>query len=88
MDQGTLVENQVDDGAKIVEKLRERGFDVVAAWWMKTSEEGQWFLYIASKDVDEKGITAAYRTVHNVMRDLGQLWVDRFEVKLVEPGNP
>lgn len=47
MDQGTLVENRVDDGARIVEKLRESGFDVAAAWWMKTSEEGQWFLYIA-----------------------------------------
>ena len=55
MDQSSLVEMQIDDGAKIVEKLRESGFDVVAAWWMKTTEEGQWFLYIASKEVDEKG---------------------------------
>ena len=88
MDQGTLVENQIDDGARIVEKLRESGFDVVAAWWMKSSEEGLWFLYIASKEVAEKGIAAAYRTVHTVMHGLGQLWVDRFEVKLVGPENP
>jgi len=88
MDQGTLVENQVDDGARIVEKLRESGFDVTAAWWMKASEEGLWFLYIASKEVDGKGIKAAYRTIHTVMRDLGQLRVDRFEVKLVGPEDP
>jgi hypothetical protein len=88
MDQGTLVENQIDDGAKIVEKLRESGFDVAAAWWMKASEEGLWFLYIATKEVDEKGIKAAYHAVLTVMHGLGQLWVDRFQVKLVGPENP
>ncbi len=88
MDQGPLVEMQIDDGAKIIEKLREEGFDVSAAWWMKTSEEGQWFLYIASKEVDDLGIAAAYRKVHSLIRSLGQLWVDRFEVKLVGPENP
>ena|SRR5437899_2691185 len=88
MDKETLVEKQINDGAKIVEKLRESGFDVAAAWWMKSSEEGLWFLYIASKEVDEKGIKAAYRAVSTVMHGLGQLWVDRFEVKLVSPDNP
>jgi hypothetical protein len=88
VDQGSLVEMQIDDGAKIVEKLRDGGFDVTAAWWMKTSEEGQWFLYVASRKVDEIGIAAAYRVAHSLIRALGQLWVDRFEVKLVGPENP
>lgn len=88
MDQGSLVEMQIDDGAKVVEKLREGGFDVTAAWWMKASEEGEWFLYIASKQVDEIGIAASYRKAHSLIRALGQLWVDRFEVKLVGPENP
>lgn len=88
MDQGSLVEMQIDDGAKVVEKLREGGFDVTAAWWMKASEEGEWFFYIASKQVDEIGITASYRKAHSLIRALGQLWVDRFEVKLVGPENP
>ena len=55
---------------------------------MKETEEGLWFLYVASKEVDEKGIKAAYHAIHIVMRDLGQLWVDRFEVKLVRPDHP
>ena len=88
MDQETLVERQVDDGAKIVEKLRESGFDVAAAWWMKAGEDGIWFLYIASKEVDENGIRAAYHSVNTIKGALGQLWVDRFRVKLVSPLNP
>ena len=87
MDQGSLVENQIKDGARIVEALRASGFDVVAAWWMKETEEGLWFLYVASKEVDEKGIKAAYHAIHIVMRDLGELWVDRFKVKMVGPEN-
>ncbi len=88
MDQGSLVEMQIDDGVKVIEKLRESGFDVTAAWWMRSSEEGQWFLYIASKQVDEDGIASAYRKAYALMRNLGPLWVDRFEVKLVGPENP
>lgn len=88
MDQGTLVESQINDGAKIVEKLRETGFDVAAAWWMKSSEEGLWFLYIASKEVGENGIAAAYHSVLTTMGSMGQLWVDRFRVKLVDLENP
>ncbi|MGL4551215.1 MAG: hypothetical protein ACRC33_08505 [Gemmataceae bacterium] len=88
MDQGSLVEMQIEDGAKVVEKLRDGGFDVTAAWWMKASEGGEWFLYIASALVDEVGIAASYRKAHALIRDLGQLWVDRFEVKLVGPGSP
>ncbi len=88
MDQSPLVEMQIDDGRKIIEKLRESGFEVRAAWWMMTSEEGQWFLYVASKEVDDLGIAAAYRKVLSVMRSLGQLQVDRFELKLVGHENP
>jgi hypothetical protein len=88
MDQDSLVERQVDDGAKVAEKLRESGIDVTAAWWMKASEEGQWFLYIASKEVDEQGIATAYRTLHTVVLTLGPLWVDRFDIKLVGRENP
>jgi hypothetical protein len=88
VDQESLVEMQIDDGAKIIEKLREGNFDVVAAWWMRTSEEGEWFLYIASQEVPDNGIAAAYRKLHSLIRSLGTLWVERFEVKLVEPENP
>lgn len=79
---------QINDGAKIVDKLRQGGFDVAAAWWMKSSGEGLWFLYVASKQVDELGITAAYMEALSLIRQLGPLWVDRFEIKLVRPTHP
>jgi hypothetical protein len=88
MDQVALVERQIDDGQKLVEMLRAGGFDVTAAWWMKASEERLWFLYIASKEVDEKGIAAAYRALSTARRGMEELWVDTFEVKLVGADKP
>ena len=87
MAEETLVSMQIEDGAKVVERLRESGFDLIAAWWMKASEEGLWFLYIATHEVEEKGIVAAYRSVLTSMGDLEQLWVNPFEVKVVGAEN-
>ena len=63
MGQATLVEMQIDGGKALVESLQNTGFDVTVSGWTKSSEEGDRYLYIASKDVDDRGLTDAYRTV-------------------------
>jgi hypothetical protein len=89
MDQAALVgRDQIDDGFKLVEQLVQNHFDVVAAFWLKDSEEGQQFLYIASKSVDEHGKNKAYRDVHHAMQQLPALSLDYFDVKLISPSDP
>jgi hypothetical protein len=48
MDQDTLIEKQIDDGAKFVDKLSREGVEVTAAFWLKASDDSQWYFYIAS----------------------------------------
>lgn len=79
---------QIAAGQALADRLRAQGFDIAAAWWMKTSEEGIWFLYFASKAVKDKGIGPAYRDVRTAMRGIEQIWVGSFDVKLVAPDNP
>jgi hypothetical protein len=88
MDQATLVDHQIDDVTKLVDHLRRDAFDVKAVFWLFTSEADQWFLYIASDAVDQKGITDAYKAVMSEMRRLPDLRIDRFQVKLVAPDDP
>jgi hypothetical protein len=88
MDQATLVEMQIDDGKRLVSMLADRGFDVTAAFWAKPSEEGLWFLYIASKVVDDEGLPAAYRRLNTAVRSMPELWVSPFDIKLISVGNP
>jgi hypothetical protein len=88
MDQATLVEHQIDDVPKLIDQLKRDTFDVKAAFWLYTSEADQWFLYLVSDVVDQKGITQAYKAVYKAMKRLPNLWIDRFEVKLVGPDDP
>jgi hypothetical protein len=79
---------QIDGGKTLVESLRNAGFDVTVSGWAKSSEEGDWYLYIASKDVDDRGLADAYRTVYSTIKTIPESGIDPFEVKLVGWQNP
>src|SRR5438270_334306 len=63
VDQGTLVEEQIYDGRRFVERFAADGNPVQAAFWVKTAEEGIWFLYVATEIFDRDGPAATYRAV-------------------------
>jgi hypothetical protein len=83
MAQATLVENQIEDGERLVEALLRANFSVEAACWIRTSEDERWYLYIASKLVDDKGPAAAYRDIHLAMRQIPDVRIGPFEVKAI-----
>ena len=88
MDQATLVDHQIEDGAKLINQLGRDNFDVKAAYWLYTSQSEQWFLYLVSDVVNREGITEAYKRVYKAMRTLTNLWIERFDVKVVSPDDP
>ena len=88
MDQSTLVENQIDDGRRFVEQFAADGNPVQAAFWVKTAEEGLWFLYVVTEVVDREGPAAAYRYVHVSLKRLRESWVFSSDVKVIGPNNP
>jgi hypothetical protein len=88
MDTVTLVENQIDDGQRLLDKLDEQGFVVRAACWVKPAEEDRWSLYLATPVVDKKGGAAAYRQVYNVLRSLGGVSITDSDIKLVGEKHP
>ena len=88
MDQATLVGHQIDDVTKLVDQLKRDGFDVKAAFWLYTSEADQWYLYLASAVGRSGGIAEAYKAAYRAMRQLPDLRIDRYQVKLVAPDDP
>ena len=68
MDQDTVVSEQTESGKRLIQTLAAAGFEVRVAFWAKPTDEGKWYLYLASPVVDEKGPFAAYRLVHDVLR--------------------
>jgi len=94
MDQATLVKERITGGSKLLTKLRDRGFEVVAASWAKTDDDGQWYLYLVSPRVDSDGRSAAYEAVLDTLATMDAQWADAFErvgpleVKILRPNQP
>ena len=62
MDQASLVTEEIDAGAELVRRL-DKSLPVQAAFWVKDSEGGPWYLSIASDQVRGGDLDVAYREV-------------------------
>ena len=58
MDQATLVDMQIEDGRRLVERLVGAGVPVTVAAWVKESESGWWYLYLVTPLVVGDGVPA------------------------------
>jgi hypothetical protein len=90
MDQIPLVSQQIDDGKRLIAGLLEEGIPVTGAFWVKESEGGWWYLYIATLLVGRSGATLpAYARINRVIRQMPQPFgIDTSEVKAVAPSDP
>ncbi|MEE8451159.1 MAG: hypothetical protein V3R99_04560 [Thermoguttaceae bacterium] len=88
MDTATVVESQIDDGRHFVDHLRQAGFDVAVAFWVLTTDDGLWFLYIASDVVDKEGLATAYRKAYSELSRSQVSWVTSSDIKLIGSQNP
>jgi hypothetical protein len=91
MDQGTLVEMQIEHGQRLIDRLTKEGVDVKAAAWVKESDTGDWYLYLATPLVSEDGATrSAYRRVNTIISQLQEdgFWIDPLEIKAIGPTDP
>ncbi|HVS40583.1 MAG TPA: hypothetical protein VMS17_33820 [Gemmataceae bacterium] len=87
MDQAVLVNEQVQDGRQVLERLSAEGVPVTAAAWVKESEGGPWYFYIVTPLVPADGArTAAYRRIGPLIRGMPQpCWVNPMEFKVAAP---
>ncbi len=88
MDTITLVDELIDDGRRLIDRLVQENIPVIMASWVKPVEEDRWSLYIATPLLDEKGATRAYREVYRVLRSLGNPWVTDSDISLVGQDDP
>jgi hypothetical protein len=84
MDQGPLVTEQIEAGAKIVREF-DKQFPLQAAFWLR-EPEGDWQLVLASDQIGDATVPAAYAEVHRLFRETlteqDQLWVHPLQVKV------
>jgi hypothetical protein len=83
MDKNTLVNEQAESGERLISALAADGFETRVAFWATPTEEGKWFLDLASPMVDDKGPAAAYRFVHSTLRNTPDVWIEPLDIRVV-----
>jgi hypothetical protein len=87
VDQGSLVKEQIDAGARFLGEFQNY-LPVQIAFWVKESEEGAWNLYVASDRITDDNFDVAYGEVLRIAGVLRDSWFDPFQVKLVGEEDP
>lgn len=83
MDQDTLVNERIEDGRALIHLLEEQGFNVQAAFWARPVEEKEWFLYLASDVVNDKGPAEASKIVQTTLKQHSELGIDLLDTRVI-----
>lgn len=86
MDQGPLVIEEIDAGAKLVREF-EKYDPVKVAFWLKASDEDHRYLSIASDHIDDTNFDIAYGEVLR-LATMPSVYFDPFRVKLINADDP
>jgi hypothetical protein len=87
MDQGPVVTEQVDAGAELIREF-DKYVPVRSAFWLKESEDRQWYLYLISDRIDDSNFDAAYGEVLRLAQMHPTPWLDPFQVKVAGAKDP
>lgn len=87
MDYGQLVTEEADAGAELAREF-DKYEPVKVAFWLKASDDGHRYLYIASDRIDDNNIDVAYGEVLRLTNRMQSLYLDPFRVKLVGSADP
>ncbi len=86
MDQGPLVTEVIDAGAKLIRDFNKYA-PVKTAFWLKASDDEHRYLYIASEQIDDTNAVKAYGEVLRLADQIGSPVLDPFRVKLISADN-
>jgi len=87
MDQGPLVNEEIDAGLKLALGFNEYQ-PVKAAFWLKAVDEQNRFLYIVSEQINDENYDVAYGEVLRLAGKIRSPYLDPFRVKIVNAEDP
>lgn len=87
MDYGPLVREEIETGREIIEKFNAYR-PVKAAFWLKSGDDSQRYLYIASDDFNERSPREGYADLAYVMDTVDDKEFSEFWIKLIGTDEP
>lgn len=87
MGQESLVNEQLDAGEEFLRDFADY-VSIAAAFWINPADSEDWFLYIASTEINDENIRAAYGEVLRRIGSNRNQWIDAFQIKLLNASDP
>ncbi len=87
MDQGPLVNEEINAGAQLVLDF-DKYKPVEVAFWLKASNDEFRYLYIASDRIKDTNLDVAYGEVFQLANGMQSPYLDPFRVKLINAKHP
>ena len=82
MDKAVLVNEQIDAGRKFAEEFNAyQAVDVL--FWLNPADSSEWLLYLASQAINDGNLEIAYGEVLRLVGSGRQMWLDAFQIKLI-----
>ena len=88
MDQSALVEDEIVDGRRFLERFVADGNSVAAAAWIKADEEASWLLHVATELYDREETLVAYRTFDASLSQLDDPVISNSQIRLIGVKDP
>jgi hypothetical protein len=82
MDPSPLVREQIDAGARFLVEF-QKYMPLQAAFWLKDSDEREWFLYLASDQITDDNFDVVYGEVVRIGVTIHDPAFDMFRVKVI-----
>lgn len=87
MGQGPLVTEETVAGADFISRF-DKYMPVKSAFWLKSADDEQWYLYIASDRLDDRTYDLAYGEVLRLAGEMQSPYLDPFQVNLIRADDP
>jgi len=87
MGQGFLVMSAIDAGARFIGEFQKFA-PIASAAWLKEDEEGLWYLYLLSDQIDSTNRDIAYGEIFRITQEMAPPRLDPFRVRIVAADDP
>jgi len=87
MGKGPLVNEQIDAAARFLAKFQDYR-PIQSAFWLKESDNGRWYLYIASDQITDENFDVVYGEVGDLAAEMPDPNFDMFHVQVIGASDP